>query len=132
MPLKVGSPAADRPSLGSRPRHPRPGHWYGIVSEGLWHTVRNDDEGRMMALWFTVSGMAFIGLGLLARRSVTTTGALPSELRWILLALGTPVSLLEPVSGGWSLIAIGLLAVLTSRRDRRAKTGIAGRRSGAG
>ncbi|MET9429889.1 DUF6463 family protein [Streptomyces sp. NPDC003036] len=95
-------------------------HWSGIVSEGLWNTVANDDEGRMMALWFMAAGLAFVGLGLLARRSVTTTGALPPELGWILLALGIPVSLLEPVSGGWSLIAIGLLAVVSSRRDRTA------------
>ncbi|MEU7280416.1 DUF6463 family protein [Streptomyces sp. NPDC045431] len=95
-------------------------HWSGILSEGLWNTVGNDDEGRMMALWFMACGIAFIGLGLLARRSATTTGTLPPELGWILLALGVPVSLLEPVSGGWSLVAIGALAVLRSRRDRAA------------
>lgn len=103
--------------VGVTAAHP---HWSGIVSEGVWNTVRNDDEGRMMALWFMVSGIALVGFGLLARRSVITTGTLPPELGWILLALGTPVSLLEPVSGGWSLIAIGLLAMLVSRRDRRA------------
>ncbi|MEV4870510.1 DUF6463 family protein [Streptomyces syringium] len=62
-----------------------------------------------------------MGPGLLARRLVTTTGTLPAELGWILLALGIPVSLLEPVSGGWSLIVIGLAAVLVSRRDRPAR-----------
>ncbi|MFI8943495.1 DUF6463 family protein [Streptomyces syringium] len=64
---------------------------------------------------------AVIGPGLLARRLVTTTGTLPAELGWILLALRIPVSLLEPVSGGWSLIVIGLAAVLVSRRDRPAR-----------
>ncbi|MEV3987327.1 DUF6463 family protein [Streptomyces sp. NPDC049837] len=117
IPRFVYAAAAAHMLVGVIAAHP---HWSGIVSEGLWNTVRNDDEGRMMALWFMVSGMAFIGLGLLARRSVTTTGTLPAELGWILLALGIPVSLLEPVSGGWSLIAIGLLAVRTSRRDRAA------------
>jgi hypothetical protein len=34
-----------------------------------------------------------------------------------LLAGGIPVSLLEPVSGGWLLIAIGVLALVASRRD---------------
>ncbi|MFI9345823.1 DUF6463 family protein [Streptomyces sp. NPDC052773] len=95
-------------------------HWTGIVSEGVWNTVGNDDEGRMMALWFMVGGIALVGFALLARRSVVTTGTLPAELGWILLALGAPVSLMEPVSGGWSLIVIGLLAVRVSRRDRSA------------
>ncbi|MFI1205020.1 DUF6463 family protein [Streptomyces sp. NPDC020883] len=92
--------------------------WSGIVSGGLWNTVRNDDDARMTALWFMISGIAFFGLGLLARRSVIATGTMPVEAGWILLALGIPVAVLEPVSGGWSLIAIGVLAVVTSRRDR--------------
>ncbi|MGG2461645.1 DUF6463 family protein [Streptomyces sp. RGM 3693] len=93
-------------------------HWSGIVSDGLWNTVRNDDDARMTALWFMVSGIAFFGLGLLARRSVIVTGTVPAETGWILLTLGIPVAVLEPVSGGWSLIAIGVLAVVMSRRDR--------------
>ncbi|MEV8529382.1 DUF6463 family protein [Streptomyces sp. NPDC052000] len=91
-------------------------HWSGMVSDGLWNTVRNDDA-RMMALWFMISGIAFFGLGLLARRSVIATGTMPAETGWILLTLGIPVAVLEPVSGGWSLIAIGVLAVVVSRRD---------------
>ncbi|WP_031487479.1 DUF6463 family protein [Streptomyces bicolor] len=93
-------------------------HWSGIVSDGLWNTVRNDDYARMTALWFMISGIAFFGLGLLVRRSMVATGAIPAETGWILLALGIPVAVLEPVSGGWSLIAIGVLAVATSRCDR--------------
>ncbi|MDX3224336.1 DUF6463 family protein [Streptomyces sp. ME19-01-6] len=93
-------------------------HWRGIVSGGLWNTVRNDDDARMMDLWFMISGIAFFGLGLLARRSVIATGTMPAETGWILLTLGIPVAVLEPVSGGWSLIAIGVPAVVMSRRDR--------------
>ncbi|MFD9822178.1 DUF6463 family protein [Streptomyces violascens] len=92
-------------------------HWSGIASDGLWNTVHNDDDTRMTALWFMVSGVAFFGLGLLSRRAVITTGAMPVETGWILLALGIPVSVLEPASGGWSLVAIGVLAVAASRRD---------------
>ncbi|MER7985439.1 DUF6463 family protein [Streptomyces noursei] len=107
-------------------------HWSGIVSDGLWSTVRNDDDARMMALWFMISGMAFFGLGLLVRRSVIATGTMPAETGWILLTLGIPVAVLEPVSGGWSLIAIGLLAVVMSRRDRFATSfdGAAAQRAG--
>ncbi|WP_159033072.1 DUF6463 family protein [Streptomyces fodineus] len=92
-------------------------YWSGIVSDGLWNTVRNDNYTRMMALWFMISGVAFFGLGLLSRRVVIAVGAMPVETGWILLALGIPVAVLEPVSGGWSLIAIGVLAVVASRRD---------------
>lgn len=95
-------------------------HWRGILSDGLWNTVHNDDDARMMALWFMVSGLAFFGFGLLVRRAVTATGAVPAEAGWVLLAVGIPISVLEPVSGGWSLIAIGALSVTASRRDRPA------------
>jgi hypothetical protein len=93
-------------------------HWSGIVSGGLWNTVSNDNDARMMTLWFMMSGVALFGLGLLARRLLIVTGGMPAETGWILIAVGVPVSLLEPASGGWSLIAIGVLAVATSRRDR--------------
>ncbi|MFI6684893.1 DUF6463 family protein [Streptomyces sp. NPDC050485] len=92
-------------------------HWSGIVSDGLWNAVHNDNDPRMTALWFMISGVALFGLGLLARRSVIATGAVPTETGWILLALGILVSVLEPVSGGWSLIVIGVLALVASRRD---------------
>ncbi|WP_369273844.1 DUF6463 family protein [Streptomyces sp. R11] len=92
-------------------------HWRGIVSDGLWNTVGNDDDARMMTLWFMISGMAFLGLGLLTRRTVIVTNTVPTETGWILLALGIPVSLMEPISGGWSLIAIGALALVASRHD---------------
>lgn len=93
-------------------------HWSDIISGGLWNTVPDDDDARMSTLWFMISGVAFFGIGLQARRFVIVTGRTPTETGWILLALGIPVSLLEPASGGWSLIAIGILAVWTSRRDR--------------
>lgn len=90
-------------------------HWRGITSEGLWNTVA-DDDGRMTALWFLLGGVAFFGLGLLVRRSVIATGTVPAEAGWILLALGVPISVLEPVSGGWSLVVLAALALSASRR----------------
>lgn len=90
-------------------------HWSGIISDGVWNTVSNDDA-RMMAMWFMISGMALFGLGLLIRRAVIATGTVPPEAGGVLLAIGVPISLLEPVSGGWALIAIGALALVASRR----------------
>jgi hypothetical protein len=46
----------------------------------------------MTTLWFTISGIAFLGLGLLARRSVITTGEVPAETGWLLLVMGIPIS----------------------------------------
>ncbi|MEU8124577.1 DUF6463 family protein [Spirillospora sp. NPDC049024] len=91
-------------------------HWRGIASEGLWNTVA-DDGGRMTALWFLLGGVGLLGLGLLARRSVLATGAMPAETGWILLALGVPISVLEPASGGWALIVLGALALAAARRS---------------
>ncbi|WP_433473383.1 DUF6463 family protein [Spirillospora sp. CA-142024] len=91
-------------------------HWRGIASDGLWNTVANDDDGRMTTLWFLLGGVAFFGLGLLVRRSVIATGTVPAEAGWILLALGVPVSVLEPASGGWALIVLAALALAASRR----------------
>lgn len=93
-------------------------HWRGILSEGLWNTVANDDDARMTALWFMISGVAVLGIGLMARRSMITFGVLPTETGWILVALGAPTSVLEPVSGGWLLLVLGLLALsVTVRRS---------------
>ncbi|MEV4429512.1 DUF6463 family protein [Streptomyces sp. R-07] len=106
--------------------------WSGVISDGLWNTVSNDHDARMTAMWFMISGVALLGLGLLTRRYVIATGAMPAETGWILLTLGIPVSLLVPVSGGWSLITIGVLALVTSRRDRFATDfdRVAARRTG--
>jgi ketosteroid isomerase-like protein len=60
--------------------------------QGLWNTVANDDYAAMTTLWFTISGIAFLGLGLLARRSVITTGEVPAETGWLLLVMGIPIS----------------------------------------
>ncbi|WUH99983.1 DUF6463 family protein [Spirillospora sp. NBC_00431] len=95
-------------------------HWRGIFSDGLWNTVANDDDTRMMTLWFMLAGIAFVGLGLLTRRTVILTSRIPAETGWILLTLGIPMALLEPISGGWAMIAIGVLALALSRRDKTA------------
>jgi hypothetical protein len=46
---------------------------------------------------------------------VITTGKVPGEAGWILLAVGIIASVLEPASGGWAYVAVGLLAVAASR-----------------
>ncbi|TMR39738.1 DUF6463 family protein [Actinomadura geliboluensis] len=99
-------------------------HWRGIVSEGLWNTVAGDDA-RLTASWFLLCGVALFGLGLLVRRSVIATGTVPAEAGWLLLVLGTLVSVLEPASGGWALLVIGALS-LTATRRTASRAGSAG------
>lgn len=93
--------------------------WQGILADGLWDTVANDDDARMTALWFMVSGIAFFGIGFLSRRMLSISGRTSTEIGWIMLATGIPVSVMEPISGGWLLIVIGVLAVAAARRERR-------------
>ncbi|PUB25969.1 hypothetical protein C8K30_10656 [Promicromonospora sp. AC04] len=91
-------------------------HWTDVVSEGVWNTVA-DDDARRAALWFMLTGIALAGLGLLTRRHLIVTGRLPTEIGWILLVPGIPLALLNPASGGWLLIGIGVLALVMSRRN---------------
>lgn len=90
--------------------------WSDIASEGVWNTVPNDDA-RRAAMWFMVTGIALVGLGLLTRTYLIATGRLPSEIGWILVAPGVSLVLLAPSSGGWLLIGIGILALVLTRRD---------------
>lgn len=92
-------------------------HWRGIILDGLWNTVASDDDGRMKALWFMFSGVALVVIGIQADRVVKLSGRLSAATGWMLVVLGLPVSILEPVSGGWSLIIIGVLALLAARQD---------------
>lgn len=89
--------------------------WHRILTGGVWNTVGNDDYAAMTTLWFTLGGVALAGLALQARRSVRDTGRMPAVTGWILLALGIPISVLEPVSGGWLVIVVGVLAALAAR-----------------
>jgi hypothetical protein len=101
------------------------GHWGDILRDGLWNTVGTDDAARMSTLWITMAGIGLAGLGLLARKAVLSYGTLPTETGWILLALGIPIAVLDPISGGWMLIGIGVLAVIAARRNKTRRIGIA-------
>lgn len=96
--------------------------WGEIVRGGLWNTVATNDYPAMTTLWFTLSGIAFGAIGLLLRRAVRDHGMLPPETGWLLLALGVPMSVLEPVSGGWLVIGLGVLALVVTRPAGRSTT----------
>ncbi|WP_275406028.1 MULTISPECIES: DUF6463 family protein [unclassified Streptomyces] len=92
--------------------------WRGIFSDGLWNTVGAGNDTRVATLWFMIGGIALFGPGILTRTSVMRTGKVPVETGWILLGLGIPIALLEPASGAWLLIAIGVLALVTARQGK--------------
>ncbi len=92
--------------------------WRGIVGDGVWDSVPPQDDSRSSALWFMVSGLGLAGMGLLTRRSVRTTGRVPPELGWLLLAAGVPVALIQPNSGGWLLIGLGVVSIVSTITGR--------------
>lgn len=90
--------------------------WADFARSGLWNTVSSDDDAAMSTLWFGLAGLGMYGIGLLTRRHTRDTGRVPAETGWTLLALGVPMTILEPVSGGWLVIAVGTLALAAARR----------------
>jgi hypothetical protein len=70
---------------------------------------------REAAFWFAAAGVGLAALAELARWTVQATGRLPARFGAWLLGLGVLVILAYPVSGGWALAALGVLALLPAR-----------------
>lgn len=87
-----------------------------MVSDGVVSSVNGDDE-RAMALWFLLTGVAWLGLASLARSAVEQTGRLPKSVGATLLATGVPLTIVDPASGGWLVAGIGVLALIASPRE---------------
>lgn len=95
----------------------------GVVRAGtLGDIVRDGVLGagaasvqREYEVWFLVAGVALLALGTLGRWAVRETGRLPRQVGVYLLALGAPVAVLWPVSGGILLVAVGALALVAAR-----------------
>jgi hypothetical protein len=77
------------------------------------------DPGREAILWFLALGLAFAALGELARWSVRATGRLPTRLGEWLVGIGALIAVVEPASGGWLVLGIGLWAMWAVRRTAR-------------
>ncbi|MFI0423746.1 DUF6463 family protein [Spongiactinospora sp. 9N601] len=57
-----------------------------------------------------VTGVALLAVGTPAAHIIRTTGRLPAQLGWYMVVLGVALSVIYfPVSGGWPLLAIGVL-----------------------
>ncbi|GGS83147.1 DUF6463 family protein [Nonomuraea spiralis] len=98
----------------------QPNAWAAIAADGFWRGVADTDaadySARESSVWFMVSGVALLALGTLARHVLRTTGRLPAQLGWYLVAIGLALCVLYfPVTGGWPLLAIGLLSLVAAR-----------------
>ncbi|WP_026402421.1 DUF6463 family protein [Actinomadura rifamycini] len=99
----------------------QPNAWADIVADGFVRTaVDTDAPGyfeREASIWFMGAGIALLALGTLTRQALRTTGRVPAQVGWYLLALGVPLSVIYfPVTGSWALVVIGVLALLAARR----------------
>ncbi|MCP9963281.1 DUF6463 family protein [Streptomyces somaliensis] len=103
----------------------QPNDWAGIAADGFFRasadTAAPHYFAREASIWFTACGVALLALGTLTRHVLRATGRLPAQVGWYLLALGVPLCVFAfPVSGGWALIGIGVLALVASRRGKTA------------
>ncbi|HEX2316168.1 MAG TPA: DUF6463 family protein [Thermomonospora sp.] len=98
-----------------------PDAWGDIVEAGVLNGVEGDAE-RESALWFFFAGIGFFAVGTLTQWALRTTGRVPRQIGVYLLLLGVPMVIVEPASGGWALIAVGVLALVAARRTEPAAT----------
>lgn len=98
----------------------------GMARAGARGSSARKEKGAGVDRWiprllFTIAaghgGIALGGLAVLIRRSVIATGTIPPETGWILLSFAIPICVLEPVSGAWTLLPLGALALWASRRE---------------
>ncbi|WP_176573288.1 DUF6463 family protein [Nonomuraea pusilla] len=103
----------------------QPNAWAAIASDGFVRAlvdIEPDDYfAREASVWFLAAGVALLALGTLSRHLVRTTGRLPAQLGWYLVGIGAPLCVLYfPVTGGWPVLAIGVLALLAAREPVKA------------
>lgn len=95
--------------LGFRPT------FAAIARDGVFDTIGGDVE-RQAALWFTLAGLMLVVLGLFMRWTLRRTGSLPRSLGWGVLSIAVIGIVLMPRSGFWSLVPVGLLAIVSAER----------------
>lgn len=71
-----------------------------------------DDGPRDAAVWFLLAAPATAGIAGLGRWGVERTGELPRPVGVALLGLGAAVVVVDPASGGWLLLGLGVASLL--------------------
>ncbi|MEU7899605.1 DUF6463 family protein [Nonomuraea sp. NPDC049152] len=103
----------------------QPNAWAAIAGDGFLGSVADTEApdfwARESTVWFMVSGIALPALGTLTLHAVRTTGRVPAQIGWYLLAMGIPLCVLYfPVTGSWALLVIGVPALAAARRTNEA------------
>ncbi|MFE6049913.1 DUF6463 family protein [Kitasatospora sp. NPDC056446] len=101
-----------------------PNAWGAIARAGFFDVLGGHDD-RQLALYFGILALPLAMAGTTARWMLRTTGRIPAQLGWWLIAMGAPIAVLDPVSGAWLLLGIGWLAVAAGRRPARVDVGTA-------
>jgi hypothetical protein len=94
-----------------------PNAWGSIARAGFFDVLDGHDD-RELALYFGILALPLAMAGTMVRWMLRTTGRLPAQVGWWLIAMGAPIAVLQPVSGAWLLLGIGWLAVVASRQHR--------------
>jgi len=100
-----------------------------ICAAGFFNTIRPGvDFDRQAAFWFlTFSPLVFL-LGQIANRALDRRDAsVLSLIGWYLVGLGVVGAAVLPISGNWTLVAVGAVVLRAARqaRTRRAMLSIA-------
>lgn len=89
----------------------------GIIKEGFFNTVRDDDFSRGAVFWFMVCGIVFIILGHLLHDYIKKEQQpAPNFLGYWLLGLGVIGGVIMPLSGFWLFIPQALLIFFANKR----------------
>ena len=92
---------------------------WGIITEGLFNTVQDDDFSRGLSFWFLVCGIAFIILGHLLHYYINKEQQpAPDLLGYWLLGLGIIGCIIMPVSGFWLFFPQALIILANNKRRR--------------
>ncbi|MEU7897380.1 DUF6463 family protein [Nonomuraea sp. NPDC049152] len=104
-----------------------PNSWSAMAGDGFWASAADSGASdyfkREYTLYFFAVGILLLALGTLARRLAHTTGHLPGQIGWYLITSGALLCVIEfPITGGWLMVAIGVLGLVASRRTHRTRT----------
>ncbi|MFI0356930.1 DUF6463 family protein [Actinomadura sp. 9N407] len=96
------------------------GAWGDIVDAGVFNGIEKDAE-REAAVWFFYAGIGLLGFGTFALKEVRATGRIPLQIALYLVGIGGTMVVVLPDSGGWMLLVLGALTLVSRRgaADRR-------------
>ncbi|MEU4575230.1 DUF6463 family protein [Nonomuraea sp. NPDC023979] len=103
-----------------------PNSWADMAGDGFWasaaDTAAADYYKREYTLYFFAAGILLLALGTLARTLAHATGRFPAQVGWYLIISGALLCVIEfPVTGGWLMVAIGVLGLVAARRASTAR-----------